>query len=486
VNPELALRRRSIVLGRMREAGFIDDDQLERADAAPLGLKPAEPKYFANPAPWYTSWLEQELPKVLTREQLEVGGLTIRSGLNAAWQQEAQKTIDSYASGSMEGALVAMEPGTGLVRAMVGGKNWEKTQFNRASQALRSPGSTFKLFVYLTALKKGMKPEDTVVDSARCFGAYCPKNFGNRYMGRVSLATALQNSLNIVAVGLLQKIGYDPVIATARSLGIHRELGRYLSMAIGANEQTVLDMTAAYAALVNRGVYIQPTPFEEIYGPEGELLWSRRANGPRGSRAVNSDIADAMVWMLQQVVRGGTGGGAALDDRPVAGKTGTSEGGRDLWFIGSIPQLTTGVWLGYDNNRQTGTTSVLATYAWRTFMAPITKGLAVKQFPPKPVLTGSFKPLPAPRNEAPRDTWSEGGATRESPRWEPPAWEPSRTAPPEGEASTVQPPSDGAPSEPPRPGPAPPPRSRDPVVPPPAPPPASPAPPPPVAAPPPP
>ncbi|WP_216900936.1 transglycosylase domain-containing protein [Synechococcus sp. CCY 9618] len=489
VNPELALRRRSIVLGRMREAGFIDDAQLRQADASGLDLKPAEPKYFANPAPWYTSWLEQELPKILTKEQLEVGGLTIRSGLNAAWQIQAQKTIDTYASGSMEGALVAMEPGTGLVRAMVGGKDWEKTQFNRASQALRSPGSTFKLFIYLTALQKGMKPEDTVVDSARCFGKYCPKNFGNRYMGKVSLATALQNSLNVVAVGLLQKIGYDPVIATAKSLGIHRELGRYLSMAIGANEQTVLDMTAAYAALVNRGVYIQPTPFEEIYGPEGEVLWSRRSNGPRGSRAVNSDIADAMVWMLQQVVRGGTGGGAALGDRPVAGKTGTSEGGRDLWFIGSIPQLTTGVWLGYDNNRETGTTSVLATYAWRTFMAPISKGLPVQQFPPKPVLTGSFKPLPTPKKDAPRDATPDEGATRERPTESPPESEPSRTSAPDREPPRTEPPAEPAPTETPRPEPPAAPRSREPAVPPPAPQPAAPAapaPPPPIGAPPPP
>ncbi len=488
VNPEVALRRRSIVLQRMREAGFIDDAQLQRADAAPLALKPAEPKYFFNPAPWYTSWLEQELPKVLSKEQLEVGGLTIRSGLNAAWQAEAQKTIDSYATGSMEGALVAMEPGTGLVRAMVGGKDWEKTQFNRASQALRSPGSTFKLFVYLTALKLGMKPEDTVLDSARCFGSYCPKNFGNRYMGRVSLATALQNSLNIVAVGLLQKLGYDPVIATARSLGIHRELGRYLSMAIGANEQTVLDMTAAYAALVNRGVYIQPLPFEEIYGPEGELLWSRRANGPRGTRAVSSDIADAMIWMLQQVVQGGTGGGAALADRAVAGKTGTSEGGRDLWFIGSIPQLTTGVWLGYDNNRETGTTSVLATYAWRTFMEPVTKGMPVQTFPPKPKLTGTFKPVPGATSTT-RDARPEYSGSGESPRWQPPVQEPSRTAPPEREPSTEQPPTQGEPTQPVPPNnPVAAPRSRDAAIPPPPPPePAAPLPPPPpVAAPPPP
>ncbi len=494
VNPELALKRRAIVLSRMREAGFIDDAQLERASAAPLGLKPAEPKYFANPAPWYTSWLEQELPKVLTKEQLEVGGLTIKSGINMAWQTQAQKTIDTYASGSMEGALVSMEPGTGVVRAMVGGKDWEKTQFNRASQALRSPGSTFKLFVYLTALKQGMKPEDTVNDSARCFGSYCPKNFGNRYMGRVSLATALQNSLNIVAVGLLQKIGYDPVIATARSLGIHRELGHYLSMAIGANEQTVLDMTAAYAALVNRGVYIQPTPFETIYGPDGELLWSRRNNGPRGQRAVSSDIADAMVWMLQQVVQGGTGGGAALPDRPVAGKTGTSEGGRDLWFIGSIPQLTTGVWLGYDTNRETGTTSVLATYAWRDYMAPITKGLPVRKFPPKPVLTGTFKPT-GNRQSSGRDARPEAPGGSQDNRWTPPT-EPSRTDAPAPEAPTLEPPNTSAPVE------SPPsrqgaPRSNDAAVPPPPPPqpsappaeipaPAAPSMPPPVAAPPPP
>ncbi|MEI7951605.1 MAG: transglycosylase domain-containing protein, partial [Synechococcaceae cyanobacterium ELA182] len=177
VNPDLALSRRRTVLRRMREAGYIDDIQLDRADAAPLGLKPAEPKYFANPAPWFTSWLEQELPGVLTKEQLEVGGLTIRTGLNQDWQKQAQSTINNHA-GSMQGALVAMEPGTGLVRAMVGGKDWEQTQFNRATQALRSPGSTFKLFTYSAALKYGMRPEDTVSARERCYReGWPPKRF---------------------------------------------------------------------------------------------------------------------------------------------------------------------------------------------------------------------------------------------------------------------------------------------------------------------
>ena len=413
VNPDLALERRAVVLRRMQEAGFISEAEQREAQSTPLQLKPAEPKYWDSQAPWFSSWVQQELPNVLTKEQLEVGGLTVRSSVNLAWQGQAQKAIDTYATGGMEGALVAMEPGTGLVRAMVGGTDFKASQFNRAAQALRSPGSTFKLFVYLTALKEGMLPERVFRDSARCFAGYCPKNFGNRYMGAVSMVVALQNSLNTVAVGLLQELGFDKVIETAKSLGITREMGRFYPMALGAYEQTVVDMTAAYAAINNGGIYVKPTPFEEILGPDGELLWSRRVEGDAGRRAVGSDIAAMMLWMLQQAVQSGTGGGAALPDRPVAGKTGTSEGGRDLWFIGSIPQLTTGVWLGYDSSRQTNSTSVVATYAWRAFMAPISKDLPVRQFPPRPLLQDSYKPGrksplrrndgPAP-NDPPRDT----------------------------------------------------------------------------------
>ena len=391
VNPDLALERRAVVLRRMQEAGFISSSEQQQAEASPLELKPAEPKYWDSQAPYFSSWVQQELPQVLTPEQLEVGGLTVRSSVNLAWQKEAQKAINTYARGDMEGALVAMEPGTGLVRAMVGGTDFLDSQFNRAAQALRSPGSTFKLFVYLTALKEGMLPERVLRDSARCFRGYCPKNFGNRYLGSVSLVVALQNSLNTVTVALLQELGFDKVIATAKSLGISRELGRFYPLALGAYEQTVLDMTAAYAAINNGGIYVKPTPFEEILGPNGELLWSRRVEGDSGKRAVNSDIAAMMMWMLQRAVQSGTGGGAALPNRPVAGKTGTSEGGRDLWFIGSIPQLTTGVWLGYDNSRGTKNTSVVATYAWRAFMAPITKNLPVRQFPPRPELQDTFR-----------------------------------------------------------------------------------------------
>ena len=425
VNPDLALERRATVLRRMREAGFIDDSQLARASAAPLQLKPAEPKYWTSRAPFFTSWVAQELPRVLSPEDLEVGGLTIRTSLNLAWQEQAQATINRHTSGAMEGAIVSIEPGTGLVRAMVGGKDFNTSQFNRAAQALRSPGSTFKLFVYLAALKEGMKPETVINGTNRCFGGYCPKNFGGRAVGSVPMWSAMQNSLNTVAVALLQQVGFDRVIATAKSLGISRELGRFYPLAVGATEQTVLDMTAAYAGVFNRGVYVAPTPFEEILGPNGELLWSRRVDGDRGRRAVPSDIADAMLWMLQQVVNGGTGGGAALPGRPVAGKTGTSEGGRDLWFIGGIPQLTTGLWLGYDNNRETKSTSAVAVVAWADYMRPIVKDLPVRPFPPKPVLSGRFNPLKALRPRKPGQAADTApAAAPEVPaegRWRPPA-----------------------------------------------------------------
>ena len=480
VNPDLALQRRSIVLDRMLQAGYIDEGQRADAEAAPLGLDPADPKFFLSKAPWFTSWLVSELPNTLSKEQLEVGGITIRSGLNQAWQDEAQKAIDTYAPGGMEGAAVIMEPGTGLVRAMVGGKDYLESQFNRASHALRSPGSTFKLFTYTAALKYGLKPEYVVANTKQCFAGFCVKAKGPP---KVNLVQAVSRSYNAAAVATARKVGYARVIGVARDFGITNELGEYPSMVIGSNEQYVIDMTAAYAAINNRGVYVKPTPFEEIYGPDGDLIWSRRVDAKPGKRAVTSEVADAMQWMLLQVVRTGTGSPAGLPGRPVAGKTGTSEGARDLWFIGSIPQLTTGIWLGYDNNRKTRSSSAQAAYAWHSLMSKVVKGMPVRQFPPKPVLTGSFIPFkpgtskPKPETDAtrrrereqaepeapdsterPRSDWREESEP-EIDTWEPPPLEdrspPPRDEPPEVEPrslqqqlDTVTPPRQAAPAAP--------------------------------------
>lgn len=309
VNPNLALERRIIVLKRMLNEGFISKEDFNQASKQSLALNPATPKYFNSSAPFFTGWVAQQLPKLLTPEQLEMGGLTIRTSLNLNWQNKAKKIIRLYSPKNMEGAIVSIDPKTGLVRVLVGGKDFKQNQFNRATQALRSPGSTFKLFPYAAAIAEGFKPTDKFFDAPRCWYGYCPKNFGGKYMGRVSLEDAFTKSLNTVAVQLIDKVGFEKVISTANQLGIgnNRKLGKYYPLAIGAYEQTLLGMTAAYAGVTNQGFYMYPTPFEEIRGKENVLLWSRKLNGRKGHRALKPKVADTLNWMLQRAVKNGTG-----------------------------------------------------------------------------------------------------------------------------------------------------------------------------------
>ena len=235
VNPDLALKQRALVLERMNQEGFITAAETALALDSPLNLQAATPKYFNSAAPYFTSWVAQELPKLVTQEQLEVGGLQVRTSLNLDWQRKAQQVIRANAPFDTEGAIVSIDPGTGLVRVMVGGKDFAKSQFNRSMLALRSPGSTFKLFPYAAAIDRGMKPETKVFDAQRCWKGYCPKNFGNKYYGNISLADALKNSLNTVAVQLQDIVGFDAVIGVANNfnIGTERPLGKYYPWPLG-------------------------------------------------------------------------------------------------------------------------------------------------------------------------------------------------------------------------------------------------------------
>ncbi len=196
--------------------------------------------------------------------------------------------------------------------------------------------------------------------------------------------------MNTIAVDLLAKVGFEKVISTANSLGIgyKEQLGHYYPLAIGAFEETVLNMTAAYAGIANRGIYIQPSAIEEIRGADNKVIWSHKTNGDKGNRAIDEDVADIMNWMLRKVVSEGSGMAASFKGRQVAGKTGTSEGNRDLWFIGSIPQLTTSVWFGKDNNEENKASSGDAAYAWKQFIQKIEIDLEVLTFPERPFLKG--------------------------------------------------------------------------------------------------
>tara|TARA_Y100001968_G_scaffold326422_1_gene369445 strand:+ start:116 stop:1234 length:1119 start_codon:yes stop_codon:yes gene_type:complete len=369
----------------MYSEGYISKNELSEASSSSLDLNPATPKYLRSVAPFFSSWVLEKLPLLVTPEQLEIGGLRIHTSLNLDWQRKAKRIITEHGLNNIEGAIVSIEPNTGLVRVLVGGKNFKRNEFNRATQAFRSPGSTFKIFTYAAALNKGFKTEDIIEDKRRCWDEYCPENFDKRYLGKISITDSFKHSSNTVPVYLLDKIGFEEVISVANKLGVgnQRSLKEYYPLAIGACEETILNMTAAYAGIANRGFYMKPNPFEKIEGPGNKIIWSKEINTDQGYRALDSNVADALNYMLNKVVTEGTGRAANLSRRLVSGKTGTSEGARDIWFIGSIDQLTTGIWFGYDDNKETNNTSSTAAYSWRKFMESIEQDLPNKNIPYK-------------------------------------------------------------------------------------------------------
>ena len=374
VNKDLAIQRRNIVLKRMKKEKFISKNEFIQSINSQINLRPSPPRYFNSAAPFFSSWLFQELRTILTPEQIKRGGLTIKTSLNLKWQSIARETIQRFSPEETEAAIVSIESNSGLVRALVGGKNFKYNQFNRATQALRSPGSTFKVFIYAAALLEGFKPEDIFIDYPKCWQGYCPKNFGDKYFGKITLIDAIKTSSNIIAVEILDQVGFEKVnsIANQFGIGIERKLGNYYPLAIGALEETVLNMTAAYSALNNQGIYRKPMPFEEIKGPDNNIIWSLKDNS-KERKILNKNTAKTLVRILEESVKDGTGIAASLPNRSVAGKTGTSEGNRDLWFIGSLPELTTGVWFGKDNNEPTNSSSGNAALTWRIFTKEIIK-----------------------------------------------------------------------------------------------------------------
>jgi penicillin-binding protein 1A len=390
VDSEAARRRRDLTLERMAEAEFITTDEMSAAMATPLEINPSLPKYFISDTPYFTSYVQQQLTQLLPPEDLELGGLTVETTLNIEWQAYAEeavrKAIEEYGPGQgfEQAALVSIDPRTGEIRAMVGGDDFNESQFNRVTQAMRQPGSTFKTLVYTTAIAGGLSPYKTYEDAKFSVDGYEPHNYEDRYRGTVSIRDALISSLNVVAVKTLIDVGFDPVIEMAQRMGIKSELYPTYSLALGASEVNLLELTSAYGTLANLGNTVEPHGIVRILNRYNEVIYE--AN-PTPARAVDKTTTAIMTWMLQGVVQNGTGRRAQLG-RPVAGKTGTSEERRDLWFVGYIPQLVTGVWLGNDDNRPTWGASGTAAQTWRDFMAQIVEAMPVEEFPDLPRLDG--------------------------------------------------------------------------------------------------
>jgi penicillin-binding protein 1A len=263
---------------------------------------------------------------------------------------------------------------------MVGGRDYNESQFNRATQAQRQPGSAFKPFVYLAGLEAGIRPDDRFVDAPIQIGNWRPHNYTNRYLGEISVSDALAESINTVAVQVAQRAGIPRVIAVANRLGITSSLAPDASLALGTNEVNLLELVSAYAPFANGGSGVLAYGITEIKDTAGRVIYRRSGSGP--GQVVPPDEVAAMNAMLAGVIAHGTGKAAALP-RPVAGKTGTTQDYRDAWFIGYTADLVAGVWLGNDDNTPMNkvTGGTLPAPAWRAFMLAATQNIPAKPLP---------------------------------------------------------------------------------------------------------
>jgi penicillin-binding protein 1A len=390
-NPVAAKQRRNLVLLRMQEEKFITPEQRQAAVQEPLTLKTSLPKRLQVESPYFTTYIQKELPKYVSADVLSAGGLVVETTLNPTWQKAAEEAVAKTLRNQgrwenfKEAAMVAIDPRSGEIKAMVGGKDFGKNQFNRVTQAQRQPGSTFKGFVYATAIASGKSPYDSYLDAPLVVDGYEPKNYGEKFYGSMNIRDALTRSINIIAVKVLIDVGFTPTIKLAHDMGIKSELKPTYSLALGSNEVNLLELTSAYGSFATQGLHTEPHGISRIINREGKVIWSANF---KSKRVLDADSAAIMTWMLRNVVEAGTGGAAQLPNRPVAGKTGTSDEARDLWFIGYIPQVVTGVWLGNDNNRPTYGSSGSAAYTWHEFMEKAVEGMSVEKFPKRPKLEG--------------------------------------------------------------------------------------------------
>ena len=353
-----AKKRQAYVLNRMAEEGYITAEDARKAFKEPLDLNTSDKTGFGGD--YYVQQVSNYVSSRYGRELLTSGGLTIYTFLDPAIQRSAmisvQRGLVAFSGprkkgNNVQAAMVVIETGTGKVRAVVGGADFLTSQFDRATQARRQPGSAFKPIVYAAALEKGFRPDSVLLDEPlRLAGAdrgkaWEPKNFDNRYHGPTTLSTGLIHSRNVVAIKLLQEVGIKSVVRLAKDLGISSELRPDLTLALGSSGISLLELTGAYSAFANRGSYTPPIFIEKIVDRHGNIL---EENSPGNVRVMSEKTANQMDHMLQEVIRLGSGRQARGLKTVAAGKTGTTDHNRDAWFIGYTRELLVGVWVGHD------------------------------------------------------------------------------------------------------------------------------------------
>ncbi len=404
-HPDAAKRRRGTVLARMVGVGALSSDQAKKVAGTDLGLIPPERRRTTGQ--YYLEYVQQQLEQQYGADLVFKGGLHVYTTLSPTMQVKAERSLreglkalearrvatttkDKAAERQPdrpEGALLAIDPQTGYIKAMVGGYDFFKSEFNRAVQARRQPGSAFKPFVYIAALESGMTPASVIDDSpvdfpvGRTGKSWKPDNYDRKFRGPITYQQALEESINVAAVKVLERTGIRRTAEVARRLGVESPIVENLSLALGTSDVTLLELTSAYSTLANQGTWMRPTAIRYVLDSQRKLL---EENTPQGRQVLSPELAYVMTHMLKGIIDRGTGVAAKALGRPAAAKTGTTNDYSNAWFIGYTPQLATGVWVGYDRPRSLGkdeTGSRVAVPIWTAFMQEALAGIPADDFP---------------------------------------------------------------------------------------------------------
>ncbi len=385
-----ARARANEVLDNLVEAGFMQDSEVQRARDNPAivvnRVDADTPNYFLD-------WAFDQVKDIAAKHgkgKTLLAYTTFDSNLNRLAEYSIERHLRQHgaAYGVSQAALVAMEP-HGAVRAMIGGRDYGASQFNRATNALRQPGSAFKPIVYMTALDAGYNPNSIVVDAPIRYGNWAPKNYDRRYRGRMRLHTALTRSINIIPIKLASQIGRSKVARNARAMGISSPVRVNPSMPLGTSEASVIDMTAVYATFASGGKQIKPYTITQLRDLRGQVIYRRNDRAVEPRQLFERKKVETMNVMLQNVVETGTGRRARLEGISAAGKTGTTQSHRDAWFVGFTGNFVTAVWFGNDDYATTSglTGGRLPAMAWQHFMQNAHRSVDLKPVPglrPKP------------------------------------------------------------------------------------------------------
>jgi penicillin-binding protein 1A len=381
--PEEAKGRAELVLAAMVREGFITQDEAKEAIASPTKAKPRRDL----PATQYAvDWINSQLP-LYVKGNTE--SLIIETTIDPAIQAKAESSLRKRLSESgkklnvAQGAVVTLDR-TGAVKAFVGGRNYQKSQFNRATAAKRQPGSAFKAFVYLAAIENGYRPDSVEMDEPVKFGNWSPENHKQKYRGAVTLQQSYALSLNSIAAKLTQAVSPKSVAQVAKRLGVTSPMGNDISLALGTSEVSLMELTSAYAPFSNGGMSVEPYVVRRILSRNGKVLYERLGDGL--AQVIGDQELYHMNSMMRAVVSNGTATKARFPNMDMGGKTGTSQDYRDAWFVGYTPYLITGVWMGNDDNTPTKnvTGGTLPAQVWRDVMLPAHKGLQPRLLPGSP------------------------------------------------------------------------------------------------------